>query len=258
MKGFNLLRAHLDTFEKLRQEKGLKYKSNREDYAKEIAKICIPCAQGILAGCFKVTNPLGEQSVERIIKPTVIELYYHEEGNGRFKDPVMYHTNDRKFYEFYKDKYEEYKDRKDRKSYFDRRGFKELPYYPIGSLNPHPSGIDITFENPKEHYRASFLIREYLVSFDGGKSIPISNSTDIFDDMLFNGILLDNSEWIEWIDGDVDSVTVYPAPRKNVSAYEKYNDSPELWRKIVKGTDSNNKLIFEKCSFKWQFSAKKQ
>ncbi len=254
MIGSEKLKAHLETFAELRAEKRLVFQGDRTAYAAEIAKCFMPCARGILAGYFKVTNVIEGKTVTRTVKPTVIELYYHEEGDGRFKDPIMYHTNDRKYYEFYKDKFEEYKDRRDRKNYFDRRGISSLPYYPVGSLNPHPSGIDVTFENPSERYRASFLIREYEVSFDGGKPVPIPNSTDLYDDLLLNGITLENADWIEWVDGDAESITLKSSPRKNVSAYEKYKDSPELWRKVVRGTDAQNKPAFEPCSFGWHFS----
>lgn len=253
MKGFDLLIAHLKDFKDKRQNLSITFDGNRKEYADAIAGCFIDCARGILAGHFVVTNSLGEAKVTRIIYPSVIELYYHEEENGRFKDPIMYHTNDRKLYDFYKDKYEEYKGRKGRLSYFDKRGINELPYFPFGSLNPHSSGIDITFENPEMRYRASFLIREYYISFDGKEPIRIENSTDLYDDMLLNGITLDNADWIEWIDGDTASITVAPAPRKNVSAYEKYNNAPELWRKVVLGKNENGKYIFKPCEFSWQF-----
>ena len=41
----------------------------------------------LLGGCFEIN------SVRRIY-PLEIEFYYHEEGEGGLKDPVMYHTND--------------------------------------------------------------------------------------------------------------------------------------------------------------------
>lgn len=256
MESFGLLKAHLDIFKNERQNLGITFDGDRKAYSDAIANCFMKCARGILAGHFIVTSIIKGTKVNRIIYPSVIELYYHEEGDGRFKDPIMYHTNDRKLYDFYKDKYEEYKDRKGRLSYFDKRGIKELPYFPLGSLNPHSSGIDITFENPEMCYRASFLIREYYISFDGKEPIRIENSTDLYDDMLLNGITLDNADWIEWVDGDAASITVAPAPRKNVSAYEKYNDAPELWRKVVFGKNENGKYIFKPCEFNWQFNKK--
>lgn len=256
MKNFAAFITHLKSFEQERQKR-LKgpYKSEiRDEYAKVIAECFLPCAQSLLAGHFRLVYIIDGKKHVREIYPTVLELYYHEEGNGNFKDPIMYHTNDRKYYEFYKDQYEELKDRKDRQSYFDKRGIDALPYYPIGALNPHPSGLDITFENPDKGYRASCLIRQYSVSFDGRDLIKIENSTDLYDDMLFNGIGLDNANWIEWVDGALSSISVTQSERKNVSAYEKYNESPELWRKVVIGHKADNKPIFAKCTFGWQFA----
>ena len=237
------------------RESNLNTEGGRKEYSDIIAECFIPCAKKILAGYFKVTNDVGNEVLIRNIQPTVLELYYHEEGPGRFKDPIMYHTNDRKHYEFYKDKYEELKDRQ---NYFEKREIDTLPYYPIGSLNPHTSGIDVTFENAQEKYRASFLIRAYSVTYENGKTCPVDNSTEIYDDLLLNGISLDNNaDWIEWVDGDPSSIVVTQRERKNVSAYEKYNDSPELWRKVVIGHKADNKPIFAKCKFPWQFSTKK-
>lgn len=257
MSPIHFLCVHLREFEDCRSKTVFPSPNEREEYAKKIAECFKPCAQWILAGHFVVKNKVGGKTSVREIYPTVIELYYHEEGNGKFKDPIMYHTNDRKWYEFYKDKYEEYKDRPGRKSYFDKRRITELPYYPLGYLNPHPSGIDVTFENAEKQYRASFLIREYEASFDGGKRIPIPNSTDLYDDMLLNGISTDENNWIEWADGDAPVTLAEPIPRKNVSAYVKYNDSPELWKKVKAEIFNPNKPVFKNCTFNWQFKAKK-
>ena len=84
MEGFSKLKAHLDTFQKNRQEAKLPSPSKREDYAKVIEKCFLECAQGILAGHFKVNSKEGGKTVVREIHPTAIELYYHEEGPGRF------------------------------------------------------------------------------------------------------------------------------------------------------------------------------
>ncbi len=46
--------------------------------------------------------------------------------------------------------------------YMYHRGNKEeVPYFPLMSFNPHSSGVDFTFENEQEEYRASFLIRAH-------------------------------------------------------------------------------------------------
>ena len=289
MKNFENLKNILKSFDNNRDEKKkdlddllVKKKKKklcemhfREKYANVIGECFKPCAEKILAGHFRVTNNAGGTKQVRNIYPTAIELYYHEEGNGRFKDPIMYHTTDRKKYDFYKNKdyYEEHyvkhrnndSDKKTakRKDYFFVRENRitEIPYFPFGSLNPHSSGIDITFEKPEKRYRASCLIREYQIQFaDEGKKILIKNSTDIYDDMLLRGITLDNAEWIEWVDDkdkSIETIQLDQSPRKNVCAYEKYNDEPELWQKKVKERDANGKPVsYEKCTFNWQFRIK--
>ena len=57
---------------------------------------------------------------------------------------------------------------------------KKVPYFPKeGSLYPHRSGVDYTFENEKEQYRASFLIRAYKV--DGRRE---DHPTYLWEDMF--------------------------------------------------------------------------
>ena len=72
----------------------------------------------LLGGCFEINGV-------RRIYPLEIEFYYHEEGEDGLKDPVMYHTD-------------------------DHEG-RQLEYYPLGSLNCHISGMDITFENEEKN-----------------------------------------------------------------------------------------------------------
>lgn len=246
MEGFSKLKAHLDTFQKKRQKEKFPSPSEREEYAQVIEKCFLECAQGILAGYFKVFIKEGSKTVAREIHPTVIELYYHEEGAGRFKDPIMYHTNDRK--------------RTDHPDFFDKRGIDSIPYFPVGSVNPHTSGIDITFENPEHEYRASFLIREYKVKYESGKELPIKNSTEIYDDMLIKGIPLESADWVEWHDGEkVEVDRIERFRRRNVSDYIEV--SPGNWRKNtnIEGKEcfTLSGVRYVKCPFKWQFKVKK-
>lgn len=70
-----------------------------------------------------------------------VEFYYHEEDSLKeegVEDEIVYHRNGR---------YEN----------------REVPYFPMMSLHSHWSGFDITFENETKHYRASALIRKYVV-----------------------------------------------------------------------------------------------
>ena len=71
-----------------------------------------------------------------------VEFYYHEEeetSSERIKDDIVYHRNGRFL------------------------GDRTVPYFPIMTLHSHWSGFDITFENETLHYRASALIRKYVV-----------------------------------------------------------------------------------------------
>ena len=274
MENYSKLIKHLNLFKKRREDSESRFPSpdDREAYANAIAECFIPCAKKILAGHFEVYNHVdGEKKVVREIYPTVLELYYHEEGPGRFKDPIMYHTNDRKYYDYYLDANGKEKSHGPQSQhFFEKRGIKELPYYPVGSLNPHTSGIDITFENPDKEYRASCLIREYKIHFTEGKDlVPIKNSTDIYDDLLLYGITLDNADWIEWKPGDCldyvsdeDFKEKHSCGRRNVPEYVPsevvIEGCPVLWKKndCPDGEPSFaglNKKIYKKCSFKWQF-----
>lgn len=59
---------------------------------------------------------------------------------------------------------------------------KKVPYFPKeGSLYPHRSGVDYTFENEKEQYRASFLIRAYQVGLNGDEE---KHPTYLWEDMF--------------------------------------------------------------------------
>ena len=249
MKNYASLKKHLLSFNDKRKDKVCSFPSpdDRKAYANAIAECFIPCAKKILAGYFKVTNDVDDKVLIRKVQPTVLELYYHEEKDGGFRDPIMYHTDYRKRTE---------KKAKD-ETYFSLTGLSELPYYPIGSLNPHTSGIDVTFENAQEKYRASFLIRAYSVTYENGKTRTVDNSTEIYDDLLLNGITMENADWIEWVDGDVEVKAIKQGWRRNVPDYKKVSVSPEVWEKKP-GVEGNNFSIggssFAKCPLNWQFS----
>ena len=258
MKNLDIFLAHLREFEKNRQRhkddleriKDLDQASGRKEYAEIIADCFIPCAQAILSGHFRVVNNIDGNELARLIYPTAIELYYHEEGDGRFKDPIMYHTDDRKNAEH----------RKNIKQpeYFKERRIQGLPYFPIGNMNPHTSGIDITFENPVERYRASFLIRKYMIQYESGTRRTVVNSTDLYDDLLINGISINGTDCLEWIDVN-NACEVSRGWRQNVPSYNVTDPLPENWFKIEAegvGTFQSGKARFAKCPFDWQFYRK--
>ncbi|MCR4602242.1 MAG: hypothetical protein K5683_01740 [Prevotella sp.] len=155
----------------------------------------------------------------------------------------MYHTNDRKLV--------------GHEDYFVRRGLQELPYFPMGSLNPHTSGIDVTFENPQAQYRASFLIREYEVDYGNGERHYVKNSTDLYDDMLIAGIPLQQTDWMEWCDGGVlQENEIKRRWRRNVPDYAQVEGHQNRWEKKTGGEETfvSAGVRYAKCPFNWQFA----
>lgn len=140
-----------------------------------------------------------------------VEFYFHaEEKNDStckyFQDPIVYHRN-------------------------GRFGLTDVPYLPMMSLNPHPSGFDITFENAKLKYRASALIREYKVMDLLGNIVSLDEQHKACDDRstflyyYLCGFAIGeniNGKRIEWKDNDgvseefIKNCTVVSSPRVNV------------------------------------------
>ncbi|MGN1157014.1 MAG: hypothetical protein ACI4TK_12625, partial [Agathobacter sp.] len=186
----------------------------------------------------------------RRIYPLEIEFYYHEEGEDGLKDPVMYHTD-------------------------DHEG-KQLEYYPLGSLNCHLSGIDVTFENEEKQYRASFLIRKYRVcEYESGEWVEKKECeerpTYIYEDMFMNIPLFDGIN-VKWISSEtLNTVTdIHCKPRINVAEYKRDNDGKFAKVEITKDeydklSDVEQKEYFsysgkklKKCKRKWNYSVVNQ
>jgi len=192
----------------------------------------------------------------RKIYPKEIEFYYHEEDEKGLKDPVMYHTNDREK--------------------------KNIPYFPLGSLNFHISGIDVTFENEQKMYRASFLIRRYSVfTFDGNEWRETKQNeerpTYIYEDMLMNIPIFKNIN-IKWVDEqksiEVSKLDINGVVRTNVAAYKvdengryvKDNEgnyikdeiSNEAFKQLSKDKQkeyfSYSGKKYKKCTRNWKYS----
>lgn len=178
----------------------------------------------------------------RRIYPTVIEFYYHEEDEKGLKDPIMYHRNQDKE--------------------------KPVSYYILGSFNFHVSGLDITFENEEQAYRASFLIREYDVySLKGGvwtKDKSENRSTYIYEDMLMGFSVIDGLS-IRWIsEKSNDEYTIKTTERKNVASYHieegKYVKD-EISNDEYKNLSESEKALYfsysgkkyKKCTKQWSF-----
>ena len=168
------------------------------------------------------------------------------------KDPVMYHTA-------------------------DHEG-KMLDYYPLGSLNCHISGMDVTFENQEKQYRASFLIRKYRVcEYEGGAWKVKKNkecekrSTYIYEDMFMNIPLSDgiNVKWVN-VEPINPAEEILSKPRINVAEYKRGNDGKFKKVEIIK--DEYDKLSdveqqeyfsysgkkLKKCKREWNYSVVNQ
>ena len=165
-----------------------------------------------------------------------LEFYYHEELNHdglQIKDEIVYHRNDK----------------------FKGR---QVPYFPLMTLHPQWSGFDITFENPKKQYRASALIRKYVIydiqahrfvhlDTSGGEGKPkyILQDEPWFDgrstylQFYLNGFSIDgtNSK-IEWIpytnlyDGKVDNKHRQNASDHNWAYYS--NNMQGFVKEVIK------------------------
>ena len=188
-----------------------------EEKHKAIADWFRPCAERILCNGYFLVNG------EYIIDLGAIELYYHEEEEGGIKDYIMYHTN------AHSSKSKVYKLNND-----------SFPYFKFGSFNLHHSGVDVTFENEEEKYRASFLIRSYRLLRKGEEqklndlTIPFDKcSTHIFDDMFYDGIILGspNNPTIEWKECSEKGKLKNPSiPRRNVTKREcKYDEKKKRY-----------------------------
>lgn len=218
LKGFDLRRTEM-----------IKNKEKEWD-ADAVAECFEPCAKEILLnGCFLVKN-------QYIIELGSIELYYHEE-NGPIKDYIMYHRENRIC-----PKIKEYNN-------------GELPYFDFGSFNLHQSGVDITFENEQEKYRASFLIRAFRVVPAGDKVLNThilfdSRSTFIFDELFCGGISWGHNAEnpIKWVscDNNISNIKLLKNPRRNVNKYGEpiFNRDKGIW---------NDERLKERDLRAWQF-----
>lgn len=185
-------------------------KGSEENLTRQFNEI----AQRILfGGHFEVDT--GVEVVRIFMKD--VEFYYHEMGDKRFQDPIMY--------------------RKD----------AEVPL-PIGSLYLHNSGVDLTFERNHD-FRASILLRSFTLNEQEGE---LEKRPTYLYEYLFKGISPFSTayrlKWIdreEWAEGNVVRTV-----RKNVSCYDensrkcpytgtgmatedgKYVQDPREWRFI--------------------------
>lgn len=200
-----------------------KFDRKRDDFISQgkwnedaVAECFEPCAREILCNGYFLING------KYIIDLGAIELYYHEEEEGGIKDYIMYHSNAHP---------------SKSKVYKLNNGY---PYLKFGSFNLHQSGVDVTFENEKKKYRASFLIRSYrLLRKEEERKLNDLTilfdkcSTHIFDDMFYDGIMLGspNNPTIEWKECSKKGELKNPSiPRRNVTKREcKYDEKKKRY-----------------------------
>lgn len=130
------------------------------------AEIAVPALSG---GYFLVNN-------DTRIYPMDIEFYLYGERKEEepwMKDANMYHKG------------------------------PKVPYIPvIGSFYPNESGVDVTFENEKGEYRASFLIRAYKYEENGE---VISTPRYLWEDLFSYGSFFGDGLHITWVDAPEDA-----------------------------------------------------
>lgn len=105
---------------------------------------------------------------------------------------------------------------------------KDVPYFPIvGTFYPHESGVDVTFENETEQYRASFLIRGYKYEKNGPK---VEKPRYLWEDLFGYGSFLGDGLKIKWVDAYDDAdVEIDTDVRYNLKDANKKQDT-KPWR----------------------------
>ncbi len=169
------LKAALSTFQSeaeqlLNSENRVKTKQKRTELLERQMKAL--AEQFLYGGYINIRGMNGAKSIDRKIYCTSIEFYYHEckeaqlDDASRITDYIMYHIKDITTTELPKD-------------------WRDSVLI-AGSLHAHKSGVDVTFEDSKDRFRASILIREFVVIEDD-KHVhiaPEKHSTFIIHELL--------------------------------------------------------------------------
>lgn len=171
--------------------------SNLVDPMNQLAK------QLLYGGYIHVTSP----TVNRRIYLHAVEFYYHEADSvsvhkdSRITDYVMYHIPDFVITKKERDKFTSVQK--------EMSDWNET-LFPVGTLVGHTSGIDLTFEDVKDRYRASVLFREYIVVEDNQIDDAVVNSRSTFlKDELLHAISVFDSDSplsIQWVNDPYDGV----------------------------------------------------
>lgn len=143
---------------------------SEENLVKEFEKIA---KAAFFSGYFLIN---GNSEDAYRLKLTCIEFYYHED-EGDIKDAKKY-----------------------------LKGKDEFGYA-LGAICPHPSGVDVLFDDPEKKYHASFLIRGYkaIVSGEEDWENNIKNKNwspqDFWYDLFGGANMLNTGKFsIEWVD----------------------------------------------------------
>ena len=159
--------------------------------------------QGMLFDIAKVVLSGGyfEVNGDTTIYPMDIEFYLYDE-----KDPSRKWMRDANMY---------------------HKGPK-VRYFPvIGTFYPHESGVDVTFENPDEGYRASFLIRAYKYEENGE---IVRTPRYLWEDLFGYGSFFGDGLHIKWIDSPDDAkVDIKPDYRHHLNDENQQPDKKK-WR----------------------------
>lgn len=168
---------------------------NKEQREKNLSKLFMDLAKYLIyGGYFQCSNRYN-------LYITSVEFYFHEERQGfenRIVDPIMYHRN---------------------KKWKTKTEIQTPAYFKVGTLYPHQSGIDITFEKSEE-YRASALIRSFNINKQekDGKLIEDDRSTFVYD-YFFDGYSVEGSN-LKWIPINDSIGELHQYARKNVNVYK--------------------------------------
>lgn len=176
---------------------------------------------------------------------TSVEFYYHEE-NGNIKDPIMYHRNKKKWIK---------NSKKNQPETFSK------PFFKTGTLNPHMSGVDITFEDYRElKYRASVLIRAFIVKGKGVKEPKEDERSTYVYEYLFDGLSINKDEsqlkWEEIEGYDCPQEKLPRKKRKNVFEYVTEDEARKLNIDVEKKKYYDAEFFKTEtlCKREWRFS----
>lgn len=165
-----------------------------------------------------------------------LEFYFHSEKENGIHDPIVYHRN--------------------------TCGLNNVPYFPIMTLHAHTSGFDITFENSKEQYRASALIRAYEIKGSNDKYLKWEktpnnkwmfiekeeyqfNTQSTYLYTIMNGFDMGYGSGIKWIDKQRPEGEPIKKTRSNVfKSLNTFEYKPCI--------DENGQKV--KCTRKWSFT----